>query len=328
LSWLRRLWVEESRRYIYSPLHPNQIHKNKKIQPVELNPNETYLSIFLQSISIPYVRRGTGRYFGAVHSFISIPHLSGKKAEFNMFIAPESLRNIDNSHIDRVITGENRLLGYIPYRGGDIEIELGLFSIKSSDLVVPFLKVLENMASVAGVNSVNVAMPFVKPILDGVNQLAGAANAVLEIGISETLHRPTTGYFVIMQAERENIDISRLNLENDGKLYDLNGPVRYPYMIFNIDASFERPDWYMLPEISGAYDRIVEAIRGRDITKTKEAFTNFKIMTKTSYDLLDKHSNKLIEKVNSELADLLPVTATSMESELNLKPLKEIDLYK
>src|SRR5436305_3032651 len=123
------------------------------------------------------------------------------------------------------------------------------------------------MASVAGVGSVNMAMPFVKPILEGANELAGAADAVLEIGRSDTLNNPKTGYFVVMQAEKEMKDISKLKLEQDGKLYDSRNSVKYPYTVFNIEASDKRDDWFSLPEISNAYNKIREAALERDITK-------------------------------------------------------------
>jgi hypothetical protein len=226
-----------------------------------------------------------------------------------MFIAPENLSNIDKSHADRVITGRKCLLGPIPYRGGDIEIELGLFSIRSGDLAGPFLKVLESMALVPGVSSVNTAIPFVRPILEGVNELFGATNTILEVGRNETLNKPKTGYFVVMRAQTGTIDIPKLKLEKDGRLYDPNSnePVGYPYMVYHIQALDRRDEWFKIPELFNAHKKIMAAVRDCDVPKADEAFTSFKIIVSTSPDLISDDASTLITEVQRDLREIFPV---------------------
>ena len=48
------------------------------------------------------------------------------------------------------------------------------------------------VASAAGVSQVNAAMPFVEPILKGINELFDASDAILEIGRTDTLDTPKT----------------------------------------------------------------------------------------------------------------------------------------
>jgi hypothetical protein len=327
MSWLEKLWFEQAKNYVYSKLLPEQVTKQQQIDNISIHPDSLYVSIFLISFSIPYLRRGSGKYFGAVHSFISIPHKSGQNAQFNMFISPDNLKEIDSSRVDRILVGKHRLLGPIPYRGGDIKLELGLFSIKSSDLAGPFLKILQNMASVAGVNSVNVAIPFVKPILDGINDLAEAGHAVLEIGQIDTLNKPTTGYFIIIQAQEGTINISKIRLEQDAKLYDSNGLVKFPYLVYSVEVSDRRADWFSLPELVSAYEKIVQATRYGDISRAEEAFKSFKMVTLTSHDLLIEDAEKLVSKVEEELKRIFPAQTTSINPKPILKNLSDIDLY-
>jgi hypothetical protein len=132
-----------------------------------------YVSIFLRSVRIVNVRKGWNKFYPVVHSYISLPHLSGKVAEFQAVTSPSHLAELDADHLDRVINLNHRLLGPVPYRGGDLTCEIGLFSVKSSDLAKPFLGVLETMASVAGVSYAALAQPFIAPLKKGVELLTG-----------------------------------------------------------------------------------------------------------------------------------------------------------
>src|SRR5829696_3133081 len=109
--------------WTYSYLSEEQVPDEDKPKPME--PNSAYLSIILKSARVVDVRRGLSRLYGTVHSFASVPHLSAGSAEFQVVTAPEDLRNVDASRIDRVVQLDQRLLGPVPYRGGTLELEVG-----------------------------------------------------------------------------------------------------------------------------------------------------------------------------------------------------------
>ena len=47
--------------------------------------------------------------------------------------------------------GDQRLLGPVPSMGGDLELKVGLFAVKSQDMLQPFLEILEDLSKAAGV---------------------------------------------------------------------------------------------------------------------------------------------------------------------------------
>ena len=95
------------------------------------------------------------------------------------------------------------MLGPVPYRGGDIGLEVGLFSIKSADLAKPYLSLMEDISNKAGVSMINTALQFAEPLKNGINLLVGGdVDTLLEIGISNTYNENnsfTSGLYTIIK---------------------------------------------------------------------------------------------------------------------------------
>ncbi len=270
-------------------------------------------------------------FYGTVHSFISINHQSGNIAKFNSLTTPSELSNIDSIHVDRVIRMNSRLLGPIPYRGGDVEMQLGLFSIKGENLAGPYLQLLQTMAKTAGVSYINMALPFVEPIVSGINLLCGAQNdSVLEIGLSDTIDKPETGYFVVMRAPRGTISLSDLRLDQDSKLVDGSGKLiaDYPYIVFSVEASDHRPDWANIPEIADAHNKLIEAVHSRDSGKVNDAFSAFRITTITNPDLFSSDAEAIVKEVDNDVSKALPeMTTVTRGPPPKIRGLDEISLF-
>ena len=63
-------------------------------EPIE--PDGAYVYIWLESMRITNVRKGLTRFFGAVHSFVSVPVLSGaERATFHSVSTPTGLQALD-----------------------------------------------------------------------------------------------------------------------------------------------------------------------------------------------------------------------------------------
>ena len=185
MGWWEEIFRKKAEDWIFEPLAPAQVPDN--LQHAAVQKESSYLSVYLKSARIVNVRQGLSKFYGVVNSFISVPYLSGTNAEFNVITTPAFLKNVDSAHIDRVIQLDQRLLGPIPYRGGQLALEIGLFSIKSVDLAAPYLEVLETMSKQAGVAFINAALPFAEPLKTGINLLVGGGdNALLEIGLASS----------------------------------------------------------------------------------------------------------------------------------------------
>ena len=325
------VWKTQAEDWVYGWLGPDQVPANSPFGAVE--PNASYLNIFLKSARVVNVRKGLTNFYGVVHSFMKLPHRSQQTAEFNVVTTPAALKDVD-SRIDRIVQINHRLLGPAPYVDGDLEIEVGLFSVPSSDLAAPYLSLLENLSTTAGVSFISSALPFAGPILEGVKLLTGGNKAVLEIGLSITEPQPKQGYCVVMRAPKKAVLLSQLKLDpSDFRLLDLNGePIAdYPYLVLEVQAQPQRPDWFKIPDLSKAYGRIQELYReGSD--DTNAALQVFRRTALTCNDLIEADARLLADKVASTYR---MVSATSSERGARratavadeLPDLKEMNLY-
>ena len=117
---------------------------------VAIKADKRYVSVMLRQLRIVNARVGFGRFYGTVEFYGRVPHLSGGPIEFASVTTPGQLRNIRKKDLGNFVIGTKRFLGPIPYVGGDLEIEIGLFTIKSQDLLMPYLDLIEDLSNAAG----------------------------------------------------------------------------------------------------------------------------------------------------------------------------------
>ena len=300
MGWWDRAWKTRAEDWVFGWLAPGQVPGGAPSGNVE--PDAAYLNIFLKSARIVNLREGLGTFYGAVHSFTRLPHRSTNTAEFNVVTTPSELKNADAGGIDRVVQINQRLLGPVPYVDGDLELEIGLFSVAASNLAAPYLSLLESLSKTAGVSFISAAVSLSGPILEGVKLLTGSDRDVrLEIGLSMTEPKPRQGYCVVMRAPKEAVKLADLRLDgSDFRLLGADGRAvkDYPYMVIEVSAGPRRPDWFKIPELAKAYARIQELYRDGS-EDTGAALQLFRRIARTSNDLIQSDADALADKVDS-----------------------------
>lgn len=325
------LFTKRLEDWIFISLNQNQVPDEPKINS-DISADEAYITINLRSLRILNVRKLTTKFYGVVHSSISLNHLSGDEAAFQTVTVPNALRRIDPENLDRIIQINNSLLGPIPYRGGTVKMELGLFSVKESDLAAPFIDILETMASQAGVSIVSTALPFLGPLKKGIDAIIGTANdSILEIGLSTNFDPPKNGWYLVMRARKQDIDISKLRVTTpDFRLVnvDTNHLVQdFPYMIFTINQSKQRPDWFKLPDLVKPYQELQASVRKGDYNAANELLITFKRIVLTCNDLIEKDAIDIARLVKERTESIMIKTQTSSAGKRELPPLESYRLY-
>ncbi len=334
MGFLDDILRQQTNDWTFVQLDPKQCPKGTVRR--QLQADQDYFSIYLKSMRVVNVRVGVRKFYGMVSSYASVGHLSGKTLEFSQASTPERLKQVDSQHLDQVIAMERPIIKAIPYRGGGIELETGLFSIEEANLIQPYLAMLEKASDLAGVTYASVAMPYVKLIISGVNMLLSAGSKTnLEIGLSRTFAQPETGYFVVIRANKDQVDTSSLSIDpNDYRIHDAyNTDVRdFPYMVFSLSASPERDNWYEIPDISIAYKELMDCLRQGRSDLSADQLAHFHRVVLTSPDLTDGDAERLTRKIDQKVELLLGTKkAASDDSNLGERPglpeLRSIDLY-
>jgi len=333
----RNIMRERSEDWIFYALKPEQLPKNihgGSNSSESIEPDKAYMSIRLRSLRIVNVRKLTRKFFGVIHSFISLPHLGNGLASFQVVTVPNDLKEIDSKNLDRVISVNKPLLGPVPYRGGELNLQLGLFSVETADLAAPFISVVEKMSSVAGVSLVKTAAPFKEPISEAFRLLTGGtSNSILEIGLSNSVSEAElqSGWFLVMRANKNEVDLSNLRIkETSNCIEDLEGkPIKdFPYILFSIEQTVQRPDWMQISELKDAWDDIDNLIRRNDFTEATKSLFRFRRLALISPDLISSDGKLLFEKAQKKVSEVLDRVETSaVQSNRSLPDFATLDLY-
>src|SRR6266850_752279 len=92
--------------WIFDSLVTNQVPDS--LMSVKVEPKKHYVSIYLRSMRIMNVRKGFKRFYGTVHSHVSLPYLGGK-IEIETVTTPKSLQNVAADSVVDVVQFNHRL---------------------------------------------------------------------------------------------------------------------------------------------------------------------------------------------------------------------------
>src|SRR5215472_8107409 len=285
----------------------------------EIIPHKRYVSVMLQQLRIVNARVGVSRFYGAVEFYGRLPHLSGTPAEFASVTSPSNLRDIHKKDLGNFVLGSQRLLGPAPYVGGDLEIEVGLFTVKSQDLLMPYLELLSELSNAAGFAFSSVAAPYISAIKKGAAALMRPeGNSSLQIGASATFNPAQEGIYAAARISSADFNLSRFSVDDSGYLLDEQSHrvIDVPYLIFSVNQSAVRDDWYQIPSISIAYNQLMNSIREQKSYKDVSSyFEHFRRVVLTSPDILSGHGQQIIRWAETEVAAAQGATKTSRRAE-------------
>lgn len=307
MSWFSDIWSTTASNWV----HGYVASEPSRGSASAILPNMSYLHIDICAMRIAKVRKGLSKFYGAAHSSMSVAHRKQEKLTFEKFTSPDKWRNIDAGHIDRMISGRHRLLGPVPYRGGGVMVDVGLFSIRSADLAGPYVSLLESISKQAGVAFVTAALPFVSILREGLK--AVAEKDALETGLSSLFDPPKLGFYAVVGASSGEVSLPDLSFDTEAlRLKYKSKPIQnWSYLVLDFQAKAQRDDFFLIPEVKKAYDELVQKVRDREYQGADDALKAFSVIVRTCPDLIAEHAKKLVEQVEGEIKDLLPQTSTA-----------------
>jgi hypothetical protein len=240
--------------------------------------------------------------------------------------------DVPKKRLDHFVLGQTRLLGPVPYTGGDLELELALLSVKAETLLEPFLAILEELSDAAGVGIASAALPYIGPLKKGVDLLAtGGPQTALEIGLSQTFDSPRTGVYFVAQLDRHARDLDAFSVDSSFRLLDERGEavLGVPYLVFTIDQVGTRADWSAIPPIRSTFSQLMNEISSpRATLKTVESYKQHVIRTvRASPDLVPAHGDEIVTWIEHHVERALPGTRTgALADGPVLPPLEELTL--
>jgi len=302
IEQIKSLFWETPKTWTYAGLEPKQTPNNKQLLIDKIEPDNYYLNIFIRSMRISKARILAKKFYAVATSSISLPIIDQlNKANFNVATSLAGLKNVKAK--DKIIQMNHRILGPIPYRGGDLDIEIGLFAVESSNIVSPYINMLEGLSAAAGVSIVQQALPFVNLISKGIYSLLGAGEKNnLVVGIRNTYDTPTTGNFVVIAGPdpgKAKIKLKNIKLDEQYRLLNKNGDQYqdYPYIVFSIYTTKTRQTWFNIKKLADAYKKLIDATGVKPAEEVTKIFGDFKRALYLSPDILPEDAEQTAKKV-------------------------------
>jgi hypothetical protein len=304
------VWREPTKLPVFERFLPSNTPEQAAIRAIKAD--EHYIALNLRSLYIPFARTGLTRFFGAAFCYARFPALGGGDAEYQVFRVPVELQNLDKKHVDRLLQLNSRLVGPLPYRGGDFEFQLALFTIATADMLAPFLDLLQSVSQSipsAFASTASTALGTVRKGMDAFKQSAGPNS--LQVGVHQTKYVPETGVYLLASTDGRRPS-GPCKLEPDGRVIEPNGnDLKAPYIVFEITATERKDDWFSIPELSSAYAQLRNALKVGKPKPVQEALVVLQRAVLLSNDLVPADAERIVALVKDRVDGLQQAGLTS-----------------
>lgn len=330
MGWLGELWVAIKGREAVDMIFVPDLDPDAASQPA-FEADRCYVELYVDSLRLRNARKFTTPFHGVVYSFASLAFEAGERIKIPAISKPENLAQLDPGGIARVITLNKQMMGAIPWRGGQLLLELGLFSVKGDNLLTPVLEFVTDISAAAGVSFVGKIAPFAPLITKGMDMLAGqTSNVALEVGFDTTIELHTPGTHAIIASSKDGpIKKERLQLDQDRKLLLDGQPLKAAYCVFSVRRTLTKADYGEIPELKEGFAKLREAIRHGVEQPAKDALAAFRLTALTSPDLIREDARRLVRLAEEMMLEAFAAgTVSSPETEpLGPRNLAEVRLY-
>ncbi len=293
-------------------------------------PDNCYVELYLESLRLEQARRFGTTFSGVVYSFLTLARQGQAKASLAAVSKPQRLVELDAKAVSKVIVVSKQLTAPTAFRGGPISLELGLFSVKTGNIVTSLLDYVGRVSSVAGISSVGAVAPFLPLITEGMDLLAGqAGDTILEVGLDGDFTPERGCVAAIIDCPKGTLNPDKLTIDVNRQLLHDGNEVTYGYAVFSIRASRTKPDYGEIPELRDRYSAFQAAVRSGKKLEARDALTAFRLACIASPDLTMTDAQALAAKARAKFDVAFPPGGEAFVGRVvpDVGDLKSLKLY-
>ncbi len=262
--------------------------KDDGARPQDLAAEEVYLRLRLSRMFLKYRRELFQNKYPVVNALMRFSGLEGK-VEVNYLAKPELPGENDETKLDDIVTLNQTILGPVLYRGGDLELMLGLYAAPADDWAQRFISLAEGISQLTLNATLSTAISIAGKVKSSVIDSMAGDGLDLKLGLDMELRQNrwlAPGYLVMIAAPEQEIDQSKLSVV-DGELLDEGSNIytRHDYIVLAIEIGEERSDWQSLGYGELWQELLQTAAEADDIKTVEQAYLTFAGAIMASKDL-------------------------------------------
>jgi hypothetical protein len=270
----------------------------------ELKANEHYFRLWLDEMFLKDERNWFKEWHPAVHSAVTFD-FGGQTQVITRIAGASTLKDVDDQHLNRVITQTIKLTDLMPFRGGTVRVNAALLAMQGQDSVKQLIDVLGEISTKLAVPQLSMALDVAKPLAQGVSALVGVTDGQMMLGLDTTLAGDDlqSGSFAIVYATPEEVpsaDLSIANRKLRFKKNELNGR---NYMLIRIERLDRRDDWDSLSIIHEPYQQAIDLLTDGELAPAQKALKKAIGAALKSSDLTESDRRRVIEALKGRYAD-------------------------
>lgn len=313
LNWLKGRVDRDARHLVYAPI-PAARALAAPDPDLPIRPREDYVRLWLTEMFLKKDRAWFSEWHPAVHALTRFQYGDGE-VELPYIAGPLKLPDMAEANVGRVLHLNHALTPLVPFNGGSLEVAAGLLAMKGRNDIAVLIGALGRFADLLQVPQLSTALDVAAPLASAVEDLLGATDGALHLGLHQTFvadggggaNGLRAGYVAVVLADEGTLDPSELWVAEDrlrrGPSAAQSRPLDgFTYMLFRIERREERSSWSGLAAIDKPFREAAEAFQAGDPALGRTRMKQAIFAAAGSPDLTWPDRRRVATRLQEELA--------------------------
>lgn len=261
-----------------------------------------YIELYVESMKLGRTRRFATTFNGVVYAFASTARQGDVPSKLSAVTQPQEIANVGEVDLNNVITFSKRMFKVIPWRGDPLDLELGLFSVKTGNIASDIADYVVRLSNTIAPGITSTFDPLVPLVTEGLDMMAGQTEEVeLELAVDTSLQLEFGKHYALIRLPRKQVDPQKLSVAEGGRLLHDGRDVDASYCLFSIRPRRDNPEWGNIEDLRKRFAELKTAIRSGKQGDAEDAMAAFRRTVMVCPDLIMADKTKLIDLADNQM---------------------------
>jgi hypothetical protein len=284
---------------------PDARNQTGRDRGVRAEAEQHYVRLWISELFLKYDNEWFTSRYPLAYSVIGLDY-GGQKTEIAN-ISGKNRFDIKQPDLGKSILRDYPLTPLLPFRGGTIELDCGLVSMKADNVLQNFAGVVSDIASKLNQPFAASMVGIAGSIATGVQSLLGAGETKTVLYLHETFDRSTlqAGYTYLSGKPQADVKPGEIWVTTEGIRTGPNKDLlremdAQDYFVMRVEVTDSRDDWRAMKVIEEPLNAAIEASLSSETDKAKLLLTQAKRAALNSTDLTRLDKVRVVKGIDTE----------------------------
>lgn len=229
-------------------------------------PDDAYVEIRLAQMFLKHSRELYTTFYPSLVALARLAGIGGTR-ETSGLIRPTIPGDPDPAHLDRVLTLNQSILNPTPYRGGSVDLLIGLCSTPANDWSQRFLEFAHEVSTVAMQAPLAAGVSLAAPLKGAIDRIFGTNELQLRLGLNVALEPDgwlKDGHLAIINAPADDSGVADIAIQNGTLCTAVKPYDSHDFILLNIRVRKHHDAWQE-GELGVSWRHLIDAITASDL---------------------------------------------------------------